>query len=74
MGSAGSQAGVHRLSMTHLWEAAQFDDACTVPTPCLLLSEIMQLILRESDPTKLISFFVNFIPSEIQSQPEIFFC
>ena len=38
MGSAGSQAGVHRLSMTHVWEAAKFDDACTVPTPCLLLS------------------------------------
>ena len=49
MGSAGSQAGVHRLSMTHVWEAAKFDDACTVPTPCLLLSEAniclcMQLI------------------------------
>ena len=38
MGSAGSQAGVHRLSMTHVWEAAKFDDACTVPTTCLLLS------------------------------------
>ena len=34
----GQQAGVHRLSMTHVWEAAKFDDACTVPTPCLLLS------------------------------------
>ena len=28
--------GVHMLSMTHR-EAAIFDDACTVPTPCLLL-------------------------------------
>ena len=28
---------VHRLSMTQ-WEAAKFDDACKVPTPCLLLS------------------------------------
>ena len=28
MRSAGSQQ----------WEAAKFDDACTVPTPCLLLS------------------------------------
>ena len=25
--------------MTHVWEAAKFDDACTVPTPCLLLSD-----------------------------------
>ena len=24
--------------MTHVWEAVKFDDACTVPTPCLLLS------------------------------------
>ena len=31
---------VHRLSMTHVWEAAKFDDACTVPTPCLLLSAV----------------------------------
>ena len=34
------QAGGHRLSMTHVWEAAKFDDACTVPTPCLLLSAL----------------------------------
>ena len=38
----GQQAGVHRLSMTHVWEAAKFDDACTVPTPCLLLSETIK--------------------------------
>ena len=31
--------GVHMLSMTHR-EAAIFDDACTVPTPCLLLPAI----------------------------------
>ena len=24
-----------------IWEAAKFDDACTVPTPCLLLSAYM---------------------------------
>ena len=30
--------GVHMLSMTHR-EAAIFDDACTVPTPCLLLPD-----------------------------------
>ena len=30
---------VHRLSMTQ-WEAAKFDDACKVPTPCLLLSDL----------------------------------
>ena len=24
------------------WEAAKFDDACTVPTPCLLLSDYMK--------------------------------
>ena len=28
--------GVHMLSMTHR-EAAIFDDACKVPTPCILL-------------------------------------
>ena len=38
----GQQAGVHRLSMTHVWEAAKFDDACTVPYPCLLLSGYVQ--------------------------------
>ena len=32
--------GVHMLSMTHR-EAAIFDDACTVPTPCLLLPDYM---------------------------------
>ena len=31
--------GVHMLSMTHR-EAAIFDDACTVPTPCLLLPAV----------------------------------
>ena len=30
--------GVHMLSMTHR-EVAIFDDACTVPTPCLLLPD-----------------------------------
>ena len=30
--------GVHMLSMTHR-EAAIYDDACTVPTPCLLLPD-----------------------------------
>ena len=38
MRSLGSQLGVHRLSVTHTWEAAKFDDAYTGPTPCLLLS------------------------------------
>ena len=46
-GSAGSQAGVHRLSMTQ-WEAAKFDDACPVPTPCLLLSGFHTLCRGES--------------------------
>ena len=48
MGSAGSQAGVHRLSMTHVWDAAKFDDACTVPTPCLLLSALCDITLAIS--------------------------
>ena len=34
--------GVHMLSMTHR-EAAIFDDACTVPTPCLLLPGMKEL-------------------------------
>ena len=37
--------GVHMLSMTHR-EAAIFDDACTVPTPCLLLPGRGHFVLR----------------------------
>ena len=36
-GDGGRAGRVHKLSMTQ-WEAAKFDDACKVPTPCLLLS------------------------------------
>ena len=32
-------SGSHMLSMAHR-EAAIFDDACTVPTPCLLLPDL----------------------------------
>ena len=34
--------GVHMLSMTHR-EAAIFNDACTVPTPCLLLPGLSEI-------------------------------
>ena len=43
--------GVHiLLSMTHR-EAAVFDDACTVPTPCLLLPAFSQHEMKSSRPT-----------------------
>ena len=52
--------------MTHVWEAAKFDDACTVPTPCLLLSGIMYSCDVESPDLHgfcLLSYLLRVIPN-----------
>ena len=38
--------------MSHVWEAAKFDDACTVPTPCLLLSGLSKKIYVKAERSR----------------------